>query len=652
MYWLCASGLLLVAVAALLPGKTYALDSSSTFFTRHLSQRQLYMELGQLLEEGNLEAVARRQEEIQGYPLGSYLEYRILRKRLANADQPIQAIKQVDAYDRKYNDERFYRRLIGVLKNRAVKLNRWKDYAVIAKLPNAPVHPCDDLLSRVKNGQTTSFDESARQLWVEPGRHTGNCDTAYSALIKQNAGIPAGTIWRRTVSLIVNGQLDRARLMLRFFNRRDQQTVRAWIEGVNEPQTLIKSDAVLGTSEHHRRIVSHLLQRWQRVDIEAASDYWRLNGVQFGFSADNVAATINRFAVLAAKRRLPVAPSLLEKASGDRDVRYWRVRMALRSRDWQGALQQLDRLSGSENQSVRWRYWRARSLSELGYRAAAEKIYRQLAGKFEYYGFLAADQLAMTYNIGASAPLVDRSALNALKTSGQLERAIEFFLTGTGWEGRREWNRALQGASREQLVAAAQIALSLDWHDRAFASMKLAGEKNALELLFPTPHRDLVNTLARQLSVPREFVYGVMRQESSFIPDIKSPAGAVGLMQLMPATAREMGSKIGLRVPRWKLTDGELNIRLGVMYLNQVLGQFRKNTVLAAAAYNAGPRRVSQWHDEGTIAADIWVETIPFDETRHYVKSVLFNTTVLDWRLRDGAHTRLRVRMPDILPLG
>ena len=144
----------------------------------------------------------------------------------------------------------------------------------------------------------------------------------------------------------------------------------------------------------------------------------------------------------------------------------------------------------------------------------------------------------------------------------------------------------------------------------------------------------------------------MMRQESRFITDIRSSAGAVGLMQLMPATARQMGKELGISVPRWKLIQGELNIKLGVKYLNHVLSRFDNNLVLAAAAYNAGPSRVNKWIADAPRDADVWVETIPFDETRDYVKAVLFNTVVSQWLLRGGASTRLEHRMPDLQPTG
>ena len=182
--------------------------------------------------------------------------------------------------------------------------------------------------------------------------------------------------------------------------------------------------------------------------------------------------------------------------------------------------------------------------------------------------------------------------------------------------------------------------------------MRKTNQKSALAYLFPTPHRETVRQTAALNSVPEALVYGVMRQESGYISDVRSPAGAVGLMQLMPATAKDMGKKLGVAAPRWKLIDGELNIRLGVRYLNFVLRRFDENVALAAAAYNAGPHRVKKWVNGDALPADLWVETIPFDETRDYVKGVLFNMTVSDWRMQNSKQTRLRARMPDVLPLG
>lgn len=620
---------------------------------RHQQQRQMFLQLQDLVAGGRHTLAADRTAELKGYPLSGHLEYLLLRQTVDNSAAPVALLGQANSLRKQHLDDRSHRRILGGLKNRAVKLKRWKDYAVIAKAANAPTHPCDDLLARVKNNQIETFDAAAGELWASPARHTENCDTAFGAIIKQTADVPTRALWQRTVALLTSGKKDKARDLLGFFNKRDKRVVQQWIDLIGDPEQLIKSAAMQGETEHHRKLVKYVLRRWARGDLVAASRFWAKSGASFGFSLSDVANTVGEHAVLAAKRGMPEAVEMLKTASEDnRGVRYWRVRMALREQNWRSAVLQLENLTAKEQQSGRWQYWRARSMAELGYTGAAEKIYRQLAVKVDYHGFLAADQLGLTYSIDLSDPKVSDSEIDKLLQNPEIARALEFFLVDIGWEGRRAWNKALVDASDSQLIAAAQVALSVGWYDRAYAAIKRTGLKSALAYLFPTPHRELVSQTAALNSVANAFVYGVIRQESAYIPDVKSPAGAVGLMQLMPATAKDMGKKLGVSAPAWKLIDSELNIRLGIQYLNFVLRRFDDNTVLAAAAYNAGPHRVKQWLAGESLPADIWVETIPFDETRDYVKGVLFNTTVSDWRLKNRALTRLRMRMPDVLPLG
>ena len=648
----------LLAICVVVSGLSFtaigakAAQLQSSVLNRHQQQRDTYIELRQLVAEEKFSVVSSRRTEIEGYPLAYYLDYLLLRKQIEVGSAPATLLKLVDAHHNNHQDDRLRSRLLSVLKNRAVALAQWEEYSLIAQQDNNPSHPCDDLLSLVKNGRLKKFNTLARELWATPSKHTSSCDEAFPVLIATAKDVPTRSLWQRMVALIISHQLDEAGELLRYFNPRDRKTVEAWINGIDAPVELLQSAAMRGSSEHHQRLAKFLQRKWVREDLPAASRFWRQHGTRFGFSEKDVVAQVSNYAVLAAKLSLPEAADLLSAAETSRDVRYWRVRMALRAQNWHAVLEQLDGLNGKEKKSHRWQYWRARALDELGFRSAAAKIHQGLSAKFEYYGFLAADQVSAAYNIEVAEVTIDSGAAAFLRNSTRIQRAIEFFLVDTAWEGRREWNLALDGASAERLVAAAQLANSLGWYDRGFAAMKLARRNDALETLFPTPHESLVDGVAGKLSVPKELVYGVMRQESSFIPDIKSPVGAIGLMQLMPATAQEMGRKLGLKVPAWKLTDSELNIRLGVKYLEHVLHRFDRNIVLAAAAYNAGPHRVNQWVSDQRLPADIWVETIPFDETRDYVKSVLFNTTVSDWRLQGGGLTRLRVRMPDVLPMG
>jgi soluble lytic murein transglycosylase len=624
----------------------------SDLFERHAAQREIYLELKQKVIDGDFAQIERRRGELDGYPLEYYLDYLVLRHRIERAEHPLQLLDPIAGFERRYGDRRLHRRLLGVMKNRLVRLNHWKSYATVARLDNAPVHPCDDLFAKVKNRRIAKADDSAVALWSEPARHTKNCNKAFAQLVQNPSDVSTRALWQRTVALLLQRDELEINKLLPFFSLRDRKTVQAWVQGLENPEATLKNRAAEGKTPHHRKVATYLLRRWARDDLVGASAFWQANGQRFGFSDSEVAAVVSKYAVLAAKRRMPESAALLADAATNRSVRYWRVRVALLEQNWTQALRALDSLTSVEQQSSRWQYWRARCLANLGRADEADTIFRVLADDFGYFGFLSADQLSLPYNIEAEAPRADSKALQVLADHPDIVRAIEFFLTGTGWEGRRLWNAALKTRGKEYHVAAARLAMSVNWVDRALASMESSEEKKALDVLFPTPYQRSVSQLASHHSVASELIYGVMKQESAFIPDIKSSAGAVGLMQLMPPTARDMGKKLGVKVPGWKLTNSELNLRLGVTYLKYVLDRFGKNTVLATAAYNAGPHRVSQWITDRSMPADIWVETIPFDETRRYVRAVLFNTTVSEWRMQKGTLTRLRQRMPDVLPLG
>ncbi len=622
-------------------------SANPSFIERHAVQREIFIELDLLLRDGEIQTVKNRRTELDGYPLQDYLDFRILSKEIAAHAEPADLLGRVNKLQ---DQKRMHRRLIGSIKNRSVALGRWQDYKVVAALDNAPVHPCDDLLAGLKTGKPFIFSKPVAELWAEPARHTQNCHKAFDMLLEQAPDIPVAALWSRVVSLVKRGDADPVGKLLKYFNRRDQRVISGWIAALDEPQKLLTSDKLHGNSAYHAQVAEFLLKRWARKDLLSATEFWADNAHRFGHNNKSVQKTLARYAVLAAKRGMPESADLLSQVESERDVRYWRVRLALLNRDWEQCVARLDELTDKEQSQIRWQYWRARCLESQGFMSAANRIYEKAAKHFEYYGFMAADRLSKTYPITTRQPLINEAEIEAIRKSPEIARAIEFFLIDVPWEGRIAWNAAVKPFSKDRYLAAASVAESVGWHDRALKAVVAAGEDDALDTLFPTPHRSYVQKTAKRFSVQREYVYGVMRQESRFMSDIRSSAGAVGLMQLMPATAKQMGKKLGVSAPKWKLIDSELNIQLGVSYLNHVLKRFDNNLVLATAAYNAGPTRVSKWLVDQPMAADVWVEAIPFDETRTYVKAVLFNTVVSEWILNDGIATRLQERMPELLP--
>ena len=610
---------------------------------RYSKQREAYKELTALLRAGALATAISRRHEIDGYPLTDYFDYLVLRQQIAQSSMPSEFMRQVATQKA---DKRLHRRLLGAVKNRSVELKRWQDYNLALAEENAPYHPCDDLLAGLINGQPKRFVKQTSDLWSAVDLHTGNCDKAFSILLKDVSDVPTAALWHRTVALIKRAEFDSVRSLLKYFNRRDGQIVRAWIDGVDNPAQALQAEVAQGKTVHHKSIAEFLLRRWARDDLPAALRFWRANGERFGFSQKDVSKAVAKYAVLSVKRGLPESGELLDSATQDRDVRYWRVRLALREKDWQQCIANLNQLTETEQAMPRWRYWRARCLESQGFSQDAERIYASIAGEFEYYGFLAADKLSQGYSIKSVSP--PDADVHDLKDEPQIIKALEYFFVDLPWEGRREWNRALENASKARFLAAAHLAESVGWYDRALGAAFNADATDSLRWLFPEAYKANVTPVASRHNVPREFVYGVMRRESRFTSDIKSSAGAVGLMQLMPGTAKQMGQELGIEAPVGRLIDSELNIKLGVRYLEYVLDRFDKNFAFAAAAYNAGPSRVKKWIEDRPIDSDLWIETIPFDETRAYVQAVLFNTAVFEWLTQDGRVTRLENRMSNL----
>ena len=292
-------------------------------------------------------------------------------------------------------------------------------------------------------------------------------------------------------------------------------------------------------------------------------------------------------------------------------------------------------MTDAEQSSEEWRYWRGIALQHGGKMSAASELLSRLAGERSYYGFLAADELGLPYAFGNNDIAPDERIITQLATRADLIRARELFLVGLDGRGRSEWDIAISFMPAEQKVQAAILASRWGWHSRAISAAASGGEYDDLSIRYPLPFKSEFEASASKASISPTWAYGIARSESLFMRDVRSSAGAIGLMQLMPNTGREVAKEIQLPYAGLDtLTNPQSNIRLGTTYLGQMAARYGGNRVLATAAYNAGPHRVDAWlPDAGTIDARIWIENIPFNETRKYVRRVMAADTIFHWRM-------------------
>ncbi len=390
---------------------------------------------------------------------------------------------------------------------------------------------------------------------------------------------------------------------------------------------------------------AQLRERWQRrLPIDLLAWAWAQIGRQAALKLAPEAGLYYANAWSEAERG-KLAPAWSD------EVLAWDVRAALRvsvgAERWRVVQRAIDHMSAAEQREPAWCYWRARALRETAAPGAAGDhqlaqalaALNQLAGKLHFYGNLAAEDLDRPVPLPPLPAALTDDERAAAQAHPGLTRALQMIALGLRNEGVREWNFSLRGMNERALLAAADRACEREVWDRCINTSERTRNEIDLAQRFPMPYRSEVIAKSAELGLDAAYVYGLIRQESRFVADARSSVGAMGLMQLMPATARWTARKIGLPFSADTITDRDVNLKIGTGYLKLVLDDFDGSQLMAAAAYNAGPNRSRRWREGALLEPAIWAENIPFNETRDYVKKVLSNATVYAALLAGRAQT-------------
>jgi soluble lytic murein transglycosylase len=387
-----------------------------------------------------------------------------------------------------------------------------------------------------------------------------------------------------------------------------------------------------------------------RNDPDQARARWTELSTRYHFKHDDARDMRTLLAMQQAWHLTPDALMDLKNVhdSVDPQIPEWRARLALRAGNWNEALKDIAAL-GRQSHETEWRYWRARALEQLGQKKSAQALYRQLAKTPDYYGFLSADRLDLDYRIVEQASRPSDGTIGKLESQPGFVRARELVYAGLYPQADAEWALAARGLSTASRCQAALMAQRWGWYARVIPTLTSGGCWQDLSLIYPIAFQETLAPAAKHLALDLSWIYGLIRQESVFKPNAVSHVGALGLMQLMPDTGKKVSARIGLTLdsPR-ALLDPHTNLTVGSNYLSGLLQHFSGSEPLATAAYNAGEERVNDWRpDSGALSADVWIDTIPYTETRHYVQKVMAHTVMFDWRL-NGKPERLSDRIGQV----
>ena len=368
----------------------------------------------------------------------------------------------------------------------------------------------------------------------------------------------------------------------------------------------------------------------------------------------------NGWAQIALQSALKLEPEALaywvraDGASFSNEAYQWRVRTALREGDWKLVKNGINAMPATLKNEPTWTYWLGRALKAEGKTDEARRIFASIADQIHFYGQLSLEENGQKIGVPVVARPISAEELAPMEKNPNLQRALRFYAMNLRTEGNREWNWELRKLNERQYLAAAELARKNNLLDRMVNTSERTKGELDFSQRYPTPFNESMYKTTQALGLDMAWVYGLIRQESRFIMTAKSQVGASGLMQIMPATARYVAKKMGLGnfVPE-QVNDVDTNIVLGTNYLNMVLTDLGGSQALASAAYNAGPGRPRAWRAKLTrpVEGAIFAETIPFNETRGYVKNVLSNATYYA-ALFEKKPQSLKARLGTVVPKG
>ena len=584
----------------------------------------------------------RLRSDLGGYPLFPYVELARLRSSLAHVAAP-----EIEAFLKRYDGEpvtfRLRSRWLRQLADRGEwrKLVEWYPGGASIELD------CHHARALLELGDESGAFSAAQALWMSGKSRPKACDPVFAVWLESDRFSPS-LAWERIGLAMARGNVRLARYLERFLNPDDRRLAALWREVHKNPRRV---DAVELDGEPSRveAVLAHGLERLAGRDPAVAVEALATVEARTGLGAAARARIARRIGLSFASRHEPRAIDWLwrvDAAHADMHVLRWRVAAAVLHSQWNKALEGIASMSDEERDRERWRYWHARALEATGRLGEARTGLESLAHERDYYGFLAADRLDTSYRFNHRPLEVTDETAERVAAMPAVRRALEFLELERRVDARREWYALTRRLGEEELKAASWIARCRDWHDRAILTIARTPERNDLELRFPVVYRGIVESASSRHGLSPATVFALIRQESAFVADARSPAGALGLMQIMPRTGRMIMQTIGRKWrSRNQLLVPDLNVELGTQYVRSLLSKMGGHFVLATASYNAGPHRVRGWLPaDGEVEAAVWIDNIPFTETRRYVRRFLAYSAIYEYRL-GWQPTRLDDRM-------
>ncbi|MDA3934954.1 MAG: transglycosylase SLT domain-containing protein [Gammaproteobacteria bacterium] len=611
-------------------------------------QREHFRQAWAALAQADWDLAVEHAVALQDYPLLPYLRAEQIRQRSsAFSDENIAEFLQLHS-DWAFHDSvrRNWLRTLG-------RDSQWQRLLKQAQSSDTDAEiQCYLARARILHNDSDSATSAelmrrVQNLWLTGNSQHKACDPAF-AWLQQRAGISSELAWQRVALAMTAGNTGLVRYLRRFMQPQELLWTNRWLQMNASVIAGLKQARSWPDQQQAWTIADFGLQRLARQNHEQAYRYWQQLDNHFTWPAEQRAQALHAVALYGSLELQTQALSIIDQlpeTASDPQLLAWRARVAMANLLWPQVLESIERMPLTQQQDGRWRYWQAQALQASEQQGAAHKLLQTLSNEATYHGFLAADWLQQPYQICATPAANDD--WRSLPTAAQLERAVELHYVELNSYADRAWRQALAPLDARQRALAAQLAADHEWWLQSVMTLIDDATRQMYALRFPVSYEAIVRQQANVHQVDTALIYGLMRAESAMNPQAISSANARGLMQVTPATARALASRHGLSYSgSASLLQADTNITFGTTMLADMLARYAGDPVLVLGAYNAGPQVLQRWQQQNRPERpDIWVETIPYFETREYIPRVLAFSVIYDWLL-NGDVTPISARMP------
>jgi peptidoglycan lytic transglycosylase len=574
-------------------------------------------------------------EALRSYPLYPYLQAARIRRALADAGEDLGSIDQRAQTFITYHESdpvgRGVRRVwLASLAERA----HWEQFLQQYRenLADDAIE-CQSFTARIELERTADLALLVARRWLTP-RSLPDCQRAFDWLRAQNALTPE-LIEQRGRMALKEGNSGFAREMAAFLPPERAAPLLQWAKLLEDPprqiEALIASPTTTADNEAQLAGWTRFARGNRDLAMKRFDAFVRARGLNETTASPYALA----LALALSWDRAPEALRYFKRvapAELDDYALEWQTRAAIWNGDWQLVANTVAAMSDTQRGLTRWRYWAARAAEHNGEARLARQLYESTLPDDNYYSAAASSRLGQPLAPHPEKLVVDEVQLKEIEQLPALVRARELFRSDMRDLANLEWAYGYEMLPQAARPQAVQLAARWGWHDQAIMAAALQRLFNDYALLYPQPFDRQVRAAAQLSKLPPELIYSVMRQESLYRPDALSSAGARGLLQLVPDTARRTAN--AWKQPRPKpeeLFDPNVAIPLGAAHLSELIDRFGGQTVAAIAAYNAGPNAAARWIPAQPVEADVWIENIPYNETRTYVQRIVWHNLVFNW---------------------